>query len=221
MMKGPKELTSFFLTVVNIRGGNEDEVSFAVTYSVKGFNLHTVVVAPCARASQHELRLSNICRLADDDLICLICHDTLDRDVLLRHPGEVPILECRHIYHSACLTQWLVKSEKCPYCQEKVRLSRDTLRRLYPRTRRFRLVVWLVSNVSHRIGCSVYGMVARCICEAFRDCCCICRIWIAFFSYFLAVFFILIITRKLSIGGYDLFVYQSIEQYVRAECRVF
>ena len=30
MMKGPKELTSFFLTVVNIRGGNEEEVSVCV-----------------------------------------------------------------------------------------------------------------------------------------------------------------------------------------------
>lgn len=52
----------------------------------------TIVQIGARRASTPEFIRS----IADEDLMCLICHDSFEREALEREPGIVPALECRY-----------------------------------------------------------------------------------------------------------------------------
>ena len=43
---------------------------------------------------------------------CSICLDNFTND------KEIIILECKHVYHTDCIVQWLNKDISCPLCRE-------------------------------------------------------------------------------------------------------
>ncbi|XP_060830610.1 E3 ubiquitin-protein ligase TRAIP-like [Bombus pascuorum] len=57
------------------------------------------------------------------NIICVICSD------LLTPSDDVFHTPCGHIFHFACVTQWLERSKTCPQCREKTTSSK--IHRLY------------------------------------------------------------------------------------------
>ncbi|TGZ32108.1 TRAF-interacting protein [Temnothorax longispinosus] len=56
------------------------------------------------------------------NILCAICNDLLvPSDDVFRTP-------CGHVFHFACLTQWLERSKTCPQCQ--VRTTEQTIGRI-------------------------------------------------------------------------------------------
>ena len=47
-----------------------------------------------------------------DNLECSICFDTFKDNELLKQ------LECKHIFHKECLSQWLINMNNCPFCNQ-------------------------------------------------------------------------------------------------------
>mmetsp|Transcript_30512 Transcript_30512/g.27028 ORF Transcript_30512/g.27028 Transcript_30512/m.27028 type:complete len:100 (+) Transcript_30512:802-1101(+) len=43
-----------------------------------------------------------------DDEVCSICHD------IYSNTDNVKALDCDHIYHSKCISEWLKRNKKCP-----------------------------------------------------------------------------------------------------------
>lgn len=192
MMKKPKDLAHFFLTVYQI--GTESASDLAFSRSV-----------------------------SDDNLLCLICHEDINREELEQKPGAVPALVCRHIYHASCLIQWLEKSEKCPYCQDSVLLQKAFMRHSpdnenQSSSRRF---VNKVIYGLHVIASRFYFKILTVLCTAVRNCCYLCRLWFGFFIYFIAITVVLVLLRRISIKGYDGFVYNSIRRKAENECALF
>lgn len=52
--------------------------------------------------------------LATADLSCTICFEDYSLE------DEVMEMPCTHLYHSVCITAWLIEHDTCPYCREKV-----------------------------------------------------------------------------------------------------
>ena len=50
--------------------------------------------------------------LLKKDSDCSICLEPFSKD------KEIIILECKHIYHTDCIVQWLNKDISCPLCRE-------------------------------------------------------------------------------------------------------
>ncbi|XP_043252446.1 E3 ubiquitin-protein ligase TRAIP-like [Colletes gigas] len=57
------------------------------------------------------------------NIVCVICSD------LLIPSDDVFYTSCGHIFHYACLNQWLERSKSCPQCRERTTLSQ--IRRIY------------------------------------------------------------------------------------------
>ena len=47
-----------------------------------------------------------------DNFECSICFDIFKEDELLKQ------LNCKHIFHKECLSQWLLNENKCPSCNK-------------------------------------------------------------------------------------------------------
>ncbi|GLJ13727.1 hypothetical protein SUGI_0219080 [Cryptomeria japonica] len=47
----------------------------------------------------------------DDEVICAICLDSIERGV------EVKALECKHVYHYACILRSTKRKAQCPLCR--------------------------------------------------------------------------------------------------------
>lgn len=50
-----------------------------------------------------------------DDAVCYICIDAIDRQEWKR----VMKLSCKHLFHSGCIANWLVRTNTCPTCRAK------------------------------------------------------------------------------------------------------
>jgi len=50
------------------------------------------------------------------DANCAVCQDTVSVGTRLRN--------CSHVFHRACITQWLGTSSRCPVCRDDVRVQR-------------------------------------------------------------------------------------------------
>ncbi|XP_071575097.1 E3 ubiquitin-protein ligase TRAIP-like [Temnothorax nylanderi] len=57
------------------------------------------------------------------NIVCVICSD------LLAPSDDVFYTPCGHIFHFACLIQWLERSKTCPQCRD--RTTEQTIRRIY------------------------------------------------------------------------------------------
>ncbi|XP_076655304.1 TRAF interacting protein no poles [Halictus rubicundus] len=57
------------------------------------------------------------------NIVCVICSD------LLTPSADVFHTPCGHIFHHACLSQWLQRSKSCPQCREKTTLHK--IHRIY------------------------------------------------------------------------------------------
>ncbi|XP_026298045.1 E3 ubiquitin-protein ligase TRAIP, partial [Apis mellifera] len=57
------------------------------------------------------------------NIICVICSD------LLIPSDDVFYTPCGHIFHFACVTQWLERSKTCPHCRERTTLNK--IHRIY------------------------------------------------------------------------------------------
>ncbi|XP_024891633.1 E3 ubiquitin-protein ligase COP1-like [Temnothorax curvispinosus] len=57
------------------------------------------------------------------NIVCVICSD------LLAPSDDVFHTPCGHIFHFACLIQWLKRSKTCPQCRD--RTTEQTIRRIY------------------------------------------------------------------------------------------
>ncbi|XP_024884185.1 E3 ubiquitin-protein ligase TRAIP-like [Temnothorax curvispinosus] len=57
------------------------------------------------------------------NIVCVICSD------LLAPSDDVFQTPCGHIFHFACLIQWLERSKTCPQCRGKT--TTDNIRRIY------------------------------------------------------------------------------------------
>ncbi|XP_071570158.1 E3 ubiquitin-protein ligase TRAIP-like [Temnothorax nylanderi] len=57
------------------------------------------------------------------NLVCVICSE------LLAPSDDVFYTPCGHIFHFACLIQWLERSKTCPQCRD--RTTEQTIRRIY------------------------------------------------------------------------------------------
>jgi ribosomal protein L34E len=40
---------------------------------------------------------------------CAICFEEME--------GEVALLRCKHVYHTACIDRWFAKERSCPICR--------------------------------------------------------------------------------------------------------
>ena len=47
-----------------------------------------------------------------DNFECSICFDIFKENELLKQ------LNCKHIFHKECLSQWLLNEKKCPICNK-------------------------------------------------------------------------------------------------------
>lgn len=56
-------------------------------------------------------------------ICCSICKD------LFIHHSEVVVTECGHLYHSACVFEWLKNQKTCPQCRASVK--REKVHRVY------------------------------------------------------------------------------------------
>ena len=58
---------------------------------------------------------------AEDRVIgseCVICHEWINPGEMIRElPG------CAHLFHKACIDNWLVQSPTCPLCRNNIRVS--------------------------------------------------------------------------------------------------
>ena len=48
--------------------------------------------------------------------ICGICRDTLDFGLV----DNIKVLECKHVFHRACVNSWLSRVLECPLCRSAV-----------------------------------------------------------------------------------------------------
>ncbi len=51
----------------------------------------------------------------DDDLICAICQDDIQKDTSI-----IRELECTHVYHIECIDTWLSIKNECPMCKNTI-----------------------------------------------------------------------------------------------------
>ena len=51
----------------------------------------------------------------EDTALCSICHDTIESDSVCRK-----IKKCHHIFHIACIDQWLELKLTCPLCRHVI-----------------------------------------------------------------------------------------------------
>jgi hypothetical protein len=51
----------------------------------------------------------------DDDLICAICQDEIEKDTSI-----IRELECKHVYHIECIDKWLSIKNECPMCKNTI-----------------------------------------------------------------------------------------------------
>lgn len=56
--------------------------------------------------------------VAFHDSTCAICQDTLETGTRLRN--------CRHNFHTSCITNWFAMNPRCPVCRDDVRVRRPT-----------------------------------------------------------------------------------------------
>lgn len=52
---------------------------------------------------------------------CPICYDEMDRE-----DKSITALDCSHIFHGACIGQWLKEKPTCPICRTRVRVVPST-----------------------------------------------------------------------------------------------
>jgi len=65
--------------------------------------------------SLKKTKFSNIMNINLDNKICSICLDEFEEE------QNVIILSCKHIFHSNCIEEWLLKYGKtCPTCRKKI-----------------------------------------------------------------------------------------------------
>jgi hypothetical protein len=57
--------------------------------------------APCKKKGMCRWHRSDICAICLDEIPC----------------KEIYVTECRHHYHSQCITTWYVTSDECPVCR--------------------------------------------------------------------------------------------------------
>lgn len=50
----------------------------------------------------------------NDDKICLICHEQMTKNSIVRK------LKCNHFYHINCIDTWLINNNTCPKCRNKI-----------------------------------------------------------------------------------------------------
>jgi hypothetical protein len=51
----------------------------------------------------------------DDDLICAICQDEIEKATSI-----IRELECKHVYHIECIDKWLSIKNECPMCKNTI-----------------------------------------------------------------------------------------------------
>lgn len=51
----------------------------------------------------------------EDDLICAICQDDIEKDTCI-----IRELECTHVYHIECIDKWLSIKNECPMCKNTI-----------------------------------------------------------------------------------------------------
>lgn len=54
--------------------------------------------------------------------LCAICRDTMDP--ANDDPATLRWLKCAHVYHKACVDQWLTVGSNCPACRRPVAIAR-------------------------------------------------------------------------------------------------
>uniref|UniRef100_A0A1B0AP56 RING-type domain-containing protein n=1 Tax=Glossina palpalis gambiensis TaxID=67801 RepID=A0A1B0AP56_9MUSC len=73
-----------------------------------------LILSKCLR--HQEVILTNMS--AAPGVLCLICMECFSKD------DCVDSTSCGHIYHSACIQNWLTRSKQCPKCRIKCRGNR-------------------------------------------------------------------------------------------------
>lgn len=79
--------------------------------ATEDFHFQQVLIAEKLK----EIGLARLLGVTD----CSICHENVDHEIIFD-------LECKHVFHTLCLGQWMFRNNTCPLCRNKI-LEEKTL----------------------------------------------------------------------------------------------
>jgi len=101
--------------MMRVRGQNGSlvQIPLAVLMQAVHDTRDTTKKQPASNAQIYELpvRILKINEISEDQAKCLVCQEDFEVG------EEVRTLPCFHIFHTACIDQWLRTSKECPVCK--------------------------------------------------------------------------------------------------------